>query len=118
MTMLSHAPLEHAPVTVMLVAAGATFVWRALGAVLVDRIDPDGPVVRWFTLTSYALLAALVVRLIGLPTGSLASVPLAVRLGAVAATLAVWWLTGRSVLPAVLAGSAFLVAATSWLQGG
>lgn len=100
---------------VVLVAAAATFVWRALGAVLVDRIDAQGPVVRWFTLTSYALLAALVVRLVGLPTGSLGGVPLAIRLGAVAVTLAVWWLTGRSALAAVLAGTACFVTAVVWL---
>lgn len=108
----------HPTLAVVLVAAAATFVWRALGAVLVGRIDPGGPVVRWFTLTSYALLAALVVRLVGLPTGSLAQVPWVVRLGAVAVTLAVWWLSRRSPLPAVLAGSACIVAAAIWLADG
>lgn len=96
---------------VVLAAVAATFVWRALGAVLVGRVDPDGPVVRWFALTSYALLAALVVRLLILPSGSLAELPLAIRLGAMAITLAVWWLSRRRVLPAVLAGSACIVAA-------
>lgn len=103
---------------VVLVAVAATFVWRALGALLVGRVDPEGAVVRWFALTSYALLAALVVRLLILPSGSLGQLPLWIRLGAVAATLAVWWLTRRSVLPAVLAGSACIVAAAAWLADG
>lgn len=103
---------------VVLVAVAATFVWRALGAVLVGRVDPEGAVVRWFALTSYALLAALVVRLLILPTGSLDQLPLWIRLGAMAATLAVWWLSRRSVLPAVLAGSACIVAAGLWLAPG
>ena len=100
---------------VVLAAAVATFVWRALGAVLVGRIDPDGAVVRWFTLTSYALLAALVVRLLILPSGSLAELPLAVRLGAMVVTLAVWRLAGRRLLPAVLSGTACIVTAALWL---
>ena len=103
---------------VVLVTAAATFVWRALGALLVGRVDPEGPVVRWFALTSYALLAALVVRLVGLPTGSLAQVTSAIRLGAVVVTLAVWWLTRRSPLPAVLAGSACIVAAATLMAEG
>lgn len=106
------------PLLVVLTAAAATFVWRALGAVLIGRIDPDGAVVRWFTLTSYALLAALVVRLLILPTGSLAELPPAVRLGAMAVTLAVWWPTRRSPLPGVLAGTACIVAAGAWLAPG
>ncbi|MEQ8399082.1 AzlD domain-containing protein [Thalassobaculum sp.] len=109
--------LPHAPLTVVLVAAAATFVWRALGAILVDRIDPEGAVVRWFTLTSYALLAALVVRLVGLPTGSLGGVSLAIRLAAVAVTLGVWWLTRRNPLLGVLAGTACFIAAVTWTAG-
>jgi|OM-RGC.v1.029088345 branched-subunit amino acid transport protein len=109
--------LLHSPLAVVLVAAAATFIWRALGAVLVGRIDPEGAVVRWFTLTSYALLAALVVRLVGLPTGSLGTVSLSIRLTAVVVTLAVWWATGRSVLLGVLAGTGCLVAAVAWAPG-
>lgn len=108
----------HTGFAVLLAAAAATFVWRALGAVLVGRVDPEGPVVRWFTLTSYALLAALVVRLVVLPTGSLAEIPMAVRLLAVAVTLGAWWFARRNVLVAVLAGSACIVAAALWLAGG
>jgi|GEM_PF-703776 len=113
---MSELPLPG--IAVVLAAAASTFVWRALGAVLVGRVDPDGPVVRWFTLTSYALLAALVVRLVGLPTGSLAELPPAVRAAAVAVTVAVWWLSRRNVLAAVLSGSACIVAAALWLAAG
>lgn len=109
--------LHHSPLVVVLVAAGATFVWRALGAVLIESVDPEGAVVRWFTLTSYALLAALVVRLIALPSGSLAGVPPAIRLAAVVVTIAVWWLAHRNVLLGVLAGSGCLMAAMA-LAGG
>lgn len=109
--------LLHSPLAVVLVAAAATFVWRAFGALLVGRIDPEGAVVRWFTLTSYALLAALVVRLVGLPTGSLATVPLSIRLAAVVVTLIVWWATRRSILLGVLAGTACIVAAVAWAPG-
>ena len=109
--------LLHSPLAVVLVAAAATFVLRALGALLVGRIDPEGAVVRWFTLTSYALLAALVVRLVGLPTGSLNTVSLTIRIAAVIVTLVVWWATRRSILLGVLAGTACLVTAVTWAPG-
>ncbi len=92
------------PFAVILVGAGATYVWRGLGVALSGRIDPGGRVFEWAACVAYALVAALVARMIVLPTGPLAETPLAERLGAAVLSLAVYFLVGRSMLWGVGAG--------------
>ena len=94
---------------VVAVAIAATFAWRVLGVALTRRIDPEGPVFRWFSLASYAVLAGLLTRLLVLPTGDLASVDLAIRLGAAGVAAAVFLLARRSLLAGVVAGTACFV---------
>lgn len=83
----------------------ATFVWRGLGVVMARRLDPEGAVFRWFSLASYAVLAGLLARLLILPTGELASLPLEARLGAAAIGAAAFYLSGRNLLVGVTAGA-------------
>ncbi len=92
------------PFAVILVGAAATYVWRGLGVALSGRIDPDGRVFEWAACVAYALVAALVARMIVLPTGPLAETPLAERLGAAVLSLAVYFLAGRNMLWGVSAG--------------
>ena len=96
------------PFAVILVGAAATYVWRGLGVALSGRIDPDGRVFEWAACIAYALVAALVARMIVLPTGPLAETPLGDRLGATALSLAVYFLAGRNMLWGVGAGAGAL----------
>ncbi len=100
------------PFAVILVGAAATYLWRGLGVALSGRIDPDGRVFEWAACIAYALVAALVARMIVLPTGPLAETPLVDRLGATLLSLAVYFLAGRSMLRGVGAGVAALTLAT------
>jgi branched-subunit amino acid transport protein len=97
-----------------LVAAAATYFWRAFGVAIGGRIDPKGWVFEWFASVAYAVLAALVLRLIAFPAGELASLPMSVRLGAAALALATYYLTGRSTFAGCLAGAATIAAAALW----
>ncbi len=105
------------PFAVILVGAAATYVWRGLGVALSGRIDPGGRAFEWAACTAYALVAALVARMIVLPTGPLAETPLADRLGAAALSLAVYFLAGRNMLWGVGAGVAALTLLT-WGRSG
>ena len=101
---------------VLVVACGvATFAWRFLGVVFARRIDPDGAGFQWITCVSYAMVAALVLRMVVLPDNDLAVVPLAARLGAVAVAFAAYFAFGSALLPGVLAGSGALALAVWWL---
>ncbi len=104
------------PFAVILVGAAATYVWRGLGVALSGRIDPDGRAFEWAACIAYALVAALVARMIVLPTGPLAETPLADRLGATVLSLAVYFLAGRNMLWSVGSGAGALTLVT-WGRG-
>jgi len=105
------------PFAAILVGAAATYIWRGLGVALSGRIDPDGRVFEWAACIAYALVAALVARMIVLPTGPLAETPMVDRLGATALSLAVYFLAGRSLLWSVGAGVGALILVT-WGRAG
>ncbi len=94
--------------TMFLVLAGAavTYVWRGLGVLLATRIDADGAIAQWVGCVSYALLAALISRMIILPTGDFAETSLLSRLAAVAVGVALVLVLRRNLLWPVMAGTA------------
>ena len=96
------------------VAAVATYFWRAFGVAIGTRLDLKGRLFEWFASVAYAVLAALVVRLIVFPVGELANIPLAVRLGAAILALAAYAIGRRSIFFGCLAGSAAVALAAVW----
>jgi branched-subunit amino acid transport protein len=102
-------------VAVILIGALATYMWRALGVALSGRIDPDGPVVRWVGCVAYAVLAALIARMILLPVGSLAATPVSLRLLAAGIALGAFYMARRNLPIGVAAGGASLTLLSYWL---
>ena len=102
------------PWLVVLTGAVVTYLPRALGVALSGRIDADSRLFEWIACVAYAILAALVARMIVLPTGPLAETHLATRLLGVAAAVAVFYLARRELLSGCLAGIATL-ALVDWL---
>lgn len=95
-----------------LLLAGAfavTYVWRGLGAALGGRVNVESAQFRWIAAVAYAMLAALIARMLVLPLNALADTPLPDRLGAAAVALLVFLLARQNTLLAVLAGAASLV---------
>ena len=105
-------PAVAAPLAI-LVGAIVTYAWRGLGVLLSGRIDPDGPLFAWSASVAYALLAALIARMIVLPRGDLADTADLDRLLAAGMALVCFFLlTRRNVLVSVAAGSGTLVLLT------
>ena len=63
------------------IAAAGTYACRALGVVVSDKINQGSEFFRWLSAVTYALVAALVVRMVLMPVGPLASVPAGWRVG-------------------------------------
>ena len=80
------------------------------------RVQAGSPLFQWVNCVSYAMLAGLVARMALLPTGSLATVPLADRVGAMALAFVIFFATRRSILPGVLAGVISLIVVTAMRQ--
>jgi branched-subunit amino acid transport protein len=97
------------------VGAIATYFWRAFGVAVGGRINPQGKAFEWFACVAFAVLAALILRLILFPAGGLSELPAAVRLGAAALAIAVFFAVRKNVPLGCLAGAG-AVALAAWLS--
>jgi Na+-transporting methylmalonyl-CoA/oxaloacetate decarboxylase beta subunit len=90
-------------------------VWRVLGVLFGRGIDENGIWMQWVKAVATALLAAVVTRLLLIPSGALIALPLWLRVGAVLAGVGGFVAFRRSVLAGVLIAEAVLVAGAWWL---
>lgn len=97
-------------------ASLGTYLWRGLGVLLSGKISQEGPLFRWITCVTYAMVAALVVRIIVLPVGALSQVSLLYRVIAVGAALAVMMERKNALVPALTTGTVLIVI-FGWLEG-
>jgi branched-subunit amino acid transport protein len=84
-------------------------IWRWLGLALGRGLDEDSEIIRWVRGVATALVAAVVARIIFIPPGTLASVPLSVRVAAITIGFLAFLLVRRSAFAGVLAGEAALI---------
>jgi hypothetical protein len=85
-------------------------IWRWLGVMVGHGLDEESEVILWIRAVATALIAGVIARILLFPPGALASVPLALRLTAIAAGLLAYVLIRRSALAGVLVGEAVLIA--------
>jgi branched-subunit amino acid transport protein len=95
-------------------AAAGTYAWRALGVLLSGKLTQDSPLFRWVTCVTYAMVAALVVRIIVLPVGLLAEIPLVYRLIATGVALAVMVIFKQGLVPALVTGTLLISLFSAW----
>lgn len=98
----------------LLAAAIVTYAWRGLGVLLSGRLSPESRLFDWVSCIAYALLAALVARMIILPVGPLTETALGDRLAATALCVGAFFLMRQSVFAGSLAGAGGL-ALFDWL---
>ncbi len=98
-------------VWIALVAACiGTYVCRAIGVLLSGRINQSSEIFRWLAAVTYAMVAALTVRLIVLPVGLLATIPLGVRI--LICVLSIGVMLSKPthrLVPALLTGTLLLI---------
>nr|UOZ96229.1 hypothetical protein NCPCFENI_00121 [Cupriavidus sp.] len=95
----------------VLAAALGTYAWRALGVVFSGRVRTDSEFFQWISCVTYAMVAGLVFRIVVLPVGLLAQIPLWARLLclAVALVIMVWPLRPfRGLFPGLITGSSLM----------
>lgn len=90
-------------------AIAGTYIWRGFGVAFSTRINTEGPVFKWVTCVSYAMLAGLIARMVLLPVGPLVETALTYRIAGMASGLLVFFLTKRQVLLGVGAGLAVFI---------
>lgn len=95
----------------VLAAALGTYAWRALGVMFSGRVRTDSEFFQWISCVTYAMVAGLVFRIVVLPVGLLAQIPLGARLLclAIALTIMVWpFRAFRGLFPALMAGAGLM----------
>lgn len=94
----------------LIVASIGTYVCRAVGVMLSGRVSQDSEFFRWLSAVTYAMVAALTIRLIFLPVGMLSTVPLYLRLVICAIAAGVMLINpSRRLVPALLIGTLLMV---------
>lgn len=84
-------------------------VWRMLGLVLARGLNEDSEIVVWARAVATAIIAGVIAKLILFPSGGLAGIPLAVRVGAAVCGFLAFVAIRRSVFIGVLVGEAALM---------
>ena len=84
-------------------------IWRVLGLLVGGGLDEDSEVIVWLRAVAVAVLAAVIAKLVLVPPGALAGVPLVVRLAAIGSGYLVYGLARRSVFAGLVAGEAALI---------
>jgi hypothetical protein len=84
-------------------------VWRVLGLVLARGLNEDSEIVIWSRAVATAILAGVIAKLIVFSPGSLAAIPLPVRVGATVCGFLAFLLMKRSVFAGVAVGEAALL---------
>jgi Branched-chain amino acid transport protein (AzlD) len=85
-------------------------IWRWLGIVLGRGLDENSEIVLWVRGVATALIAGVIARIVFIPPGALAAVPMPVRLVALAGGFLGFLLIRRSAFAGVVVGEALLVA--------
>ncbi len=93
----------------LLLCALATYFWRGLGVLLAGRLRVDSELFRWVECMAYAMVTGLIVRMVLMPTATLASVALFDRLLACGVALACYWLTRKNLFAGVASGTGVIV---------
>jgi branched-subunit amino acid transport protein len=94
----------------LIVASVGTYICRAAGVMLSDRVSQDSEFFRWLSAVTYAMVAALTIRLIFLPIGLLSTVPLYLRVLVCILAIAVMVSSpSRRLVPALLTGTLLMV---------
>ena len=95
----------HAYTLLVLVGFLPSEIWRVLGLVTARGIADESELFMWVRAVAIAVLAGVIAKII---LGTLASVPLVIRLCAIVGGFAAFVIVRRSVLAGVVAGEVVL----------
>ncbi len=96
---------------VFILVAGvlATDVWRWIGVLAGNSLKDDSEAILWVRAVATALIAAVIGKMIVLPSGSAAEIHIATRICAAASGWMAFAVTGKNVLVGVVVAELVLV---------
>ena len=100
-------------ILVILVTSLATYLSRFLGVVSSEKIDETSKIFKWFNCIAYAILAALIARMIIFPAGVLADSELITRLMVLIICISIFIFTKKNLVLPTIFSALFLSFLTS-----
>ena len=85
-------------------------VWRLLGVIVGRGLDEESELLVWVRAVATAVLAGVIAKILFFPPGSLATMPLSVRVTAIVCGFLAFLLVRRSVFTGLAVGEAVLIA--------
>ena len=90
-------------ILVILVTSLATYLSRFLGVISSEKMDIKSKIFRWFNCIAYAILAALIARIVIFPAGVLSESSIFIRFIVLGSAILLFILTKKNlVYPTVL----------------
>jgi hypothetical protein len=90
-------------------------LWRALGFLAGRSIDEGAEVLIWVRAVATAIVGCVVIQVLIVPPGALASVPATVRFSAFFGGFVIYLLLRRSVLAGVVGAELMLLGGKWWM---
>ena len=81
-----------------------TYLWRGMGVIISSRVEAGSSIFKWVSCVAYAMLAALVSRMIFLPAGPMEATQLHERLIACGVAAFIYVIFRRNLIAALVAG--------------
>jgi len=95
-------------ILVILVTSLATYLSRFLGVVSSERMDIKSKIFKWFNCIAYAILAALIARMIIFPAGVLSETSAYIRIIVLGSMILLYFFTKKNlVYPTILSAIIF-----------
>jgi branched-subunit amino acid transport protein len=90
-------------ILVILVTSLATYLSRFLGVISSEKMDIKSKIFRWFNCIAYAILAALIARMIIFPAGVLSETSVLIRIIVLGSMILLYFFTKKNlVYPTIL----------------
>ncbi len=90
-------------ILVILITSLATYMSRFLGVLSSEKIDIKSKLFRWFNCIAYAILAALIARMVIFPAGVLSESNMLIRIFVLVCSIIIFLATKKNlVYPSVL----------------
>ncbi|HZR73401.1 AzlD domain-containing protein [Bradyrhizobium sp.] len=105
----------HALVVLLLAGVIPNQIWRMLGLWLGGGLDEGSDLLMLVKAVATAILAGVIAEILVHPPGALASVPDALRYGALIVGFVAFSLTKRSIFAGVVSGEVVMLVGKWWL---
>jgi len=105
----------HALEVLLLAGVIPNQIWRMLGLWLGGGLDEGSDLLMWVKAVATAILAGVIAEILVHPPGALASVPDALRYGALIVGFIAFSLTKRSIFAGVVSGEVVMLVGKWWL---